>query len=64
MDEERKSRHIERQPLRLARPIQKGLAETLEFRRSSLRLFQTLCVKDLLDEMLSLLTGRTLGIPV
>jgi hypothetical protein len=58
VNKERQGWHIERQSLGFAGPIQKGLAEALEFRRSSLGFFKCLGIEHLLDEDLPLLTGR------
>ena len=64
MDEQRQRRHVERQPLGLARPVQKGFAaELLSFAAAAFGFFEALGVKDLPDERFTLLTGWVLSHP-
>lgn len=64
MDEERQGRHVEREPLGFAGPVEKRLAEAFQFGRSSFGFFERLGVENLLDKLLALLAGWIRRIPV
>jgi hypothetical protein len=64
VDEERQRRHVERQPLGLAGPVEEWLGEAGQFVGSHASLFERARVEDLLDERLAALASDVLAIPV